>query len=167
VTWTTEDRRPSAPVLGDPGSVSALAAALQRAAAEVDERLTALEPGDVDNRRHASRLRRLRSEGAATTASMGRAGRRLGDHAVELAEALALAQRVVTRAEGTGLEVDGPLVRRHPGVRGVADQGGERERGEALVRLQSVLDAVLRDLARARESLRSDLERERRRCTSR
>ena len=173
--WSTADPRPGEPVLGDPASLAALGSALQRAAADVRELLGALEgesrphtgsgsARDTASRLHTRRLRDLRARGEAVTAAMDLAGRRVTEHASELADALALGRRIGERARATGLVVDGGTVAGPAGVRGVADAGTERERRESAARLQRVLDTVLLDLDTARGALRRDLEEARARC---
>jgi hypothetical protein len=158
--WSTEDTRPAEPVLGDPASLSALAAVLRRTAADLDAALERLPLGSAQERRHHRRLRALHDRGTSVTASMERTGHRLAEHAADLADALGLAQRIVQRADSLGLRVDGPLVTRPGGVRGVADAQTERSRDDAVQRLQRVLDAVLLDLDARRGVLRADLDSE-------
>lgn len=160
MSWSIEDPRPAEPVLGDPASISALAAVLRRTAAEVERTLARLPENGDRSRRHAARLRALRAQGAEVTASMERTGDRLAEHAADLADALGLAHRIVDRADSLGLLVDGPAVTRARGVHGVADEESEQTRTEALRRLQRVLDTVLLDLDTRRRELRSDLEPE-------
>ena len=165
--WSTEAPRAADPVLGDPASVSALAAVLRRAAADLERALERLPADSPRGRRHCARLRRIRAEGAAVPASLHRGGDVLGDHATDLADALGLARRLVDRAPSFGLSVDGPSVTRPRGVRGVADPAMEQRRTEAHARLQQVLDTVLDDLDTRRRTLREDLDTERTRRTSR
>jgi hypothetical protein len=166
--WSTEDTRPADPVLGDPASLAALGSALQRAAADLGVLLGELtlsgSPRDTTTRLHATRLRELRARGDAATGAMELAGRRVTDHASELADALALARRIGERARESGLVVDAGSVSRTAGVRGVADAAAERDRAAAAARLQRVLDAVLLDLDTARRGLRRDLATARARC---
>jgi hypothetical protein len=161
MAWSTAQGGPADPVLGDPASLAALGSALQRAAAELEVLLGELTPSesprDTATRLHGVRLRELSTRGTAVTHAMERAGRRVSDHASELADALALARRIGERARSSGLQVDGAAVTRPTGVRGVADAAGERERAEAAARLQRVLDTVLLDLDTARRVLRDDL----------
>jgi hypothetical protein len=167
MVWSTSEPRPAEPVLGDPASVSTLAAALRRTADDVDRALARLAEDGAHSRRHASRLRALRAGGDAVTASMERAGHRLSEHAADLADALGLARRVVDRAESIGLRVDGTEVIRARGVHGPADAATEGARTEALARLQHVLDAVLLDLDTHRRGLCRELTSERERRASR
>ena len=166
--WSTEDTRPDDPVLGDPASLAALGSALQRAAADLGELLEELGSSGpargTSSRLHTGRLRELRSRGETVAAAMEVAGRRVNDHASELADALALARRITERARSGGLLVDGGTVATPAGVRGVADAAAERGRTEAAARLQRVLDTVLLDLDSARGVLRRDLEEARARC---
>lgn len=173
--WSTEDTRPADPVLGDPASLAALGSALQRAAADLGTLLRELEGEprphtssgagrDTTSRLHTSRLRELRARGESVTTAMEIVGRRVSEHASEVADALALARRISERALASGLVVDGGTVTRPAGVRGVADAGAERDRGEAAARLQRVLDTVLLDLDTARRMLRRDLDEARARC---
>lgn len=166
MAWSTEDTRPAEPVLGDPASISALTAVLRRTAADIDRALEALPTTSV-GRRHVARMRAVRTRGESVTASMGRTGHRLADHVTDLADALGLAQRIVERAESLGLRVDGPVVIRPGGVRGVADAQTEHSRTDALERLQRVLDTVLLDLDARRRELRADLNAEREHRASR
>lgn len=165
--WSTPDARPAEPVLGDPASVSALAAVLRRAAGDVERALVGATQDGTDSRRHAARLRALRGRGEAVTTSMERAGHLLAEHAADLADALGLARRIVERADSLGLRVDGTDVTRARGVRGLADAATEETRTVALARLQHVLDTVLLDLDTRRRELRSDLASEQERRTSR
>lgn len=166
--WSTADPRPGEPVLGDPASLAALGSALQRAAADLGELLEELGSSgsarDTASRLHTRRLRDLRARGEAVTSAMDLAGRRVTEHASELADALALGRRIGERARATGLVVDGGTVAGPAGVRGVADAGTEHERRESAARLQRVLDTVLLDLDTARGALRRDLEEARARC---
>ena len=156
--WSTEDPRPADPVLGDPASVAALAAVLHRCAADLRLALHRLPPASVGtSRRHASRVRALHAQARTVITSMERAGELLAEHAVVLAEATGLGRRLVDRAGALGLSVDGPVVARSRGVRGVADATTEQDRAAALERLQHVLDTILADLEVRRRELRADL----------
>ena len=173
--WSTADASPAEPVLGDPASLAARGSARQRGAGDVRDLLGAVEGGspphtgsgsarDTTTRLHATRLRDLRARGEALTAAMDLAGRRVTEHASELADALALARRIGERARASGLVVDGGTVIGPAGVRGVADAGAERDRRESAARLQRVLDTVLLDLDTSRRALRRDIEEARARC---
>lgn len=165
--WSTPDPRPAEPVLGDPASVSALAAVLRRTAGDVERAFAGATEDGTHSRRHAARLRALRGRGEAVTTSMERTGGRLAEHAADLADALGLARRIVDRAESLGLRVDGTDVVRPRGVHGLADAATEEVRTEAMARLQQVLDTVLLDLDTRRRELRADLASEQERRTSR
>jgi transcription initiation factor TFIIIB Brf1 subunit/transcription initiation factor TFIIB len=167
MTWSTPDPRPAEPVLGDPASVSALAAVLRRTAGDIERALAGTTEGGTQSRRHAARLRALRGRGETVTASMERTGHRLAEHAADLADALGLARRLVDRAASLGLRVDGSDVIRPRGVHGLADAATEEIRTEALARLQRVLDTVLIDLDTRRRELRADLTSEQGRRASR
>lgn len=162
MAWSIPDPGPAAPVLGDPASLSALALALRRSAAEIDRAVAGLDPSVISSRRHATRSRAVVRDAALLTASMSRSADALAAHASELADAVGLAARVVDRARSAGLVVDGPTISRGPGVRGVADADSESSRTEAMQRLQQVLTAILLDLDTARRRLRDELATERR-----
>lgn len=165
--WSTQDPRVADPVLGDPASVSVLAAVLRRTAENLERALQGLPADATRTRRHSARLRALREGGSVLASSLERVGGRLGDHATDLADALGLAHRLVDRAQSLGLSVDGPVVARPRGVQGVADAATEQSRAEAQTRLQQVLDTVLDDLDTRRRDLRGELDTERARRASR
>lgn len=175
MTWSTAQPRRAEPVLGDPASLSSLAATLLRISRDLDDAVAAvtdpLTPSltgeGIPTRRYAGRLRALRERGRAVSASLDQTGQRLADHAVVLADAHGLARRIAERAESHGLTVDGTRVVRPAGVQGLADADAEAARAEVLARLQRVLDAVLLDLDARRAELRAAVTMERDRRASR
>ena len=167
--WSTAYTGPADPVLGDPASLAALGSALQRAAAELRIILGELDADGADTppttrRLHRTRLRELHNRGGHVVEAMELAGRRVTEHASELADAVAMARRIGERAEEIGLVLDGGTLTRPAGVHGLADADAERTRAETAARLQRVLDTVLLDLDSARRALRRDLQGARTRC---
>lgn len=160
MTWSLPEPPPAEPVLGDPASVAALGLALRQACAQLGRALEAVDVAAVPSRRHAARVRALRTRAAPLTASMDRVGAGLAEHASELADAVALARGLVERAEAAGLRIDGPAVGLGRGVHGVADAAAEIARDETRRSVQLVLDTILLDLDVARRRLRTNLESE-------
>lgn len=165
--WSLPDPAPTEPVLGDPASLGALGSALRRAAADLEDSLAGLSAQGVASRRHAGRIKALHRDAGQVIAALHRTGSHLTAHSSELADTIGLARRLTDRAESFGLRVDGPVITENRGVRGVADPRTEQSRGEAVSRLQRVLDAILIDLDTARRRLREDLDAERTRLQRR
>ncbi len=166
MSWSLPDPRPAEPVLGDPASLGALAAALRRTGTELEDSIAALAEAPV-HRRYAGRVRALHRDTSVVVEALRRVAPYLVDHSGELADAIGLARRLSDRAQSLGLQIDGPTVAAPRGVRGGADPAAEQVRGAALCRLQRVLDAILIDLDTSRRRLRAELDSERARVHSR
>lgn len=150
---------------GDPASVSALAAALRRAAARlagdglsVRERLREDAP-----ERSGPRLAQTRQDVDAVMAGSARVaevldstGRRLQSGATDLAATITTLRRLEEEAATLGLEVRDGTVRERWGIIGVADPAAARADEENRHRVQERLHIGLADLGRRRAALARD-----------
>ena len=170
----------SHPLLGDPGSLSALASSLRSRAVQLHADAEALRaaladaapgwrgPSALERRRRAERL----AEATATTAdAMDACGRTLHSTATELAEAIARLRALEEEAGAAGLDVRDGTVERSWGITGVADAHSVDEaervraelerllispwprRGLELLVHTGVADVVLPELSALRETV--------------
>lgn len=154
------------PLLGDPGSMSALAASLRLTAVQLaadGERLAAAlaeaSPGWRGPRSVLLR-RRLESTAAqarAMAAALDGAGRSLQAAATDLAASIAHLRALEEEARAAGLEVRDGTVSRGWGITGVADAGSAREAEVRRERLQERLHQAVTTLGRQRAVLARDL----------
>ncbi|QKE85473.1 hypothetical protein [Arthrobacter sp. NEB 688] len=153
-------------VPGDPGSLSACAAAAADVARRLEASGTALAPamealGDGWPGRASVTARRRGAElaaGAVAAAEeLERLGRELQDRATDLADLVARGRMVEERAAAAGLAVrDGRVVPAW-GVRGEADAGAVADGTVAAERIGAELTLVLHQHRRRRDLLLADL----------
>ncbi len=150
---------------GDPASVSALAAALRRAAARLAgdgraarEQLREDAPGWAgplaEQTRHDVDAVLAGSDRAAEV--LDSAGRRLQSGATGLAATITTLRRLEEEAAALGLEVRDGTVREPWGIIGVADPAAARADEENRHRVQERLHIGLADLGRRRAALARD-----------
>ncbi|MGE9781474.1 hypothetical protein [Janibacter sp. G368] len=165
----------SHPLLGDPGSLSALAASLRSRAVVLHADAEALRlalaeaspgwrgPSALERRQRAEQLAEATS---ATAGAMDACGRSLHSTATELAEAIARLRAIEEEAQAAGLAVRDGSVERGWGIAGVADarsvEQSERLRESLQERIHQVVSVLGRhrallaaECARASELLRS------------
>lgn len=158
----------SHPLLGDPGSLSALASSLRSRAVQLHADAEALRaaladaapgwrgPSALERRRRAERL----AEATATTAeAMDACGRTLHSTATELAEAIARLRALEEEARAAGLDVRDGTVERSWGITGVADAHSVDEAERVRASLQERVHHVVTTLGRHRTLLTAECAR--------
>lgn len=155
-------------LLGDPASISALAATLRRTAvtlaadgerlhARLDDAATGWSgPRAVRTR---ARIDAVADAAGDTATTLDEAGRCLQAASAELAATIAELRRLEDEAAGSGLELrDGTV---HPGwgISGVADPGSVRDGRRRREDLQAQVHAAASRLGRQRSRLTRDCER--------
>lgn len=154
------------PVPGDPGSLSAAAAAARRAAREVERTHEGARTayGSLKGTWGTSTSVRLRKEGARSLEVLAEGARHadavgsaLGTYAGELSELQARARRLVESVAAAGLTLDGGRVVLSWGVTGEADAGAAAVRDSDRAALQEELDAITAQHRRRRDRLVAEL----------
>lgn len=158
------------PLLGDPASMSALAATLRRTAVQLRADVEAVErtaadaaPGWTGPRSVATRRRidALRAAGAQVAAALEDCGSRMQLAATELAASIARLRALEEEARAAGLEVQDGTVGRPWGITGEADARAEED-GDRLRRsLQERVHQTVTTMSRHRTRLAAECEQAR------
>lgn len=156
------------PLLGDPASISALAAALRRTSLtlradtqHLDAALADAAPGwaGPGAARVRSRVHDLVSATEAVAAALDGCSHALQVAAADLATSLAELRRIEEEAAGAGLAVRDGTVERSWGITGLADAGTESDGDRLRRRLQERVHRTVTTMGRHRTRLVSECER--------